>query len=166
MFNLITAANGKLDDPIMQEWAVRCYSDLPKNAQAERIKIESDWFHELFIAQLIDRGETSLLSRFFRELPAQDFSNLTNSIIKNWSAWPTSVVSSAANILAVNAPDELMRLYMDDLSYLKQGAGIDPLRFSSIHQLLSANGSSSCYELADELTKIVLKWKDDFSKSS
>jgi len=32
MINLIAAANGKLDDPIMKEWAVQFYSDLPKHA--------------------------------------------------------------------------------------------------------------------------------------
>ncbi len=32
MFNLITAVNGKLDDPLIREWAVQFYSDLPKQA--------------------------------------------------------------------------------------------------------------------------------------
>ena len=59
MFNLITAVNGKLDDPLIREWAVQFYSDLPKQAYDERIHIETDWFHEFFIAQLIERGETT-----------------------------------------------------------------------------------------------------------
>lgn len=83
MFNLISAAKGKLDDPILQEWAIRFYSKLPRNAQAERSQIEVDWFHEFFLAQVIDRGVTSFLKCLFRTLPPQHFSNLQNLICKN-----------------------------------------------------------------------------------
>jgi hypothetical protein len=87
MNNLIAAANGKLGDPVMLEWAMRFYSDLPKHAHDERIQIETDWFHEFFIAQLIDRGEANLLARLFRALPPQRFSSLKSLIIKNWPVW-------------------------------------------------------------------------------
>src|SRR5664280_2997887 len=101
MFNLIAAANGKLDDPVMREWAEQFYSDLPKHAYDERIRIEADWFHEFFIAQVIDRGETALLTHLFRVLPPQHFSNLKALILKNWPVWLVSLVSYAAKILAV-----------------------------------------------------------------
>ena len=82
MFNIIAAANGKLDDPVMRQWAVQFYSDLPKHAYDERIRIEADWFHEFFIAQLIDRGETALLTHLFRVLPPQHLSNLNALFLK------------------------------------------------------------------------------------
>ena len=59
MTDFIVATSKKLDDPVMQEWAVNFYRDLPKNAHDERARIEAAWFHEFFIAQLLDRGVNS-----------------------------------------------------------------------------------------------------------
>lgn len=165
MINLITAANGKLDDPIMQEWAINFYRHLPINAHAERNQIETEWFHELFIVQLCDRGDTSVLSQFFRELPPQHFSNCTHLLVKHWAAWPASVSLSAAHILAVNAPAELLRLYQQHLELFKTG-NIDPFKFSVIDQLSSQSKNSIFNELIDEFAQIVLALDNDFMQSS
>ena len=164
MINLITTANGKLDDPIMQEWAIHFYSDLPNNAQLEKTQIETDWFHELFITQLINSGDTSLLGQFFRELPPQNYSKLTHLIVKNWTNWPSSLVTSAANILAVNAPDDLIQLFKNDLALLKTGS-IDPLRFLSIDQLATENTTSTVVEFINEFSLVVLNLNNKFAQS-
>ncbi len=164
MTNLITLANGKLDDPVMQEWSIHFYSDLPNNAQLEKTQIETDWFHELFITQLINSGDTSLLDQFFRELPPQSFSNFTHLMTKNWTNWPYSVVTSAASILAINAPDDLIQLFKNDLVLLKKGS-IDPLRFVSIDQLTTENINSTVAEFINELSIVVLGLKNNFAQS-
>jgi len=103
----------------MRQWAVQFYSDLPKHAHDQRIQIEADWFHEFFIAQLINRGETTLLTQLFRVLPPQHFSNLKTLFLKNWAVWPRPLVGSAAKILAIVDPEELLRLFENDLNSLK-----------------------------------------------
>ena len=164
MFNLIAATNGKLDDPIMRQWAALFYSDLPLYAHEERKRIETDWFHDFFIAQLIERGETSLLTHLFRVLPPQHLSNLKALIIKNWPVWPRPLVESAAKVLAVIAPEELLRLFESDLNRLKQG-GVDPLRFLSIDQLQTNSNEVACAAIVNQFSKLVLdECPDDFRK--
>ena len=164
MLNLISTANGKLDDPLIQEWAIRFYRSLPQNKKSERIQIETDWFNEIFIAQIMGRGETTLLKRLFRELPPQQFSNLKHLILKNWTAWPESVISSAADLLAVIAPDQLVQLFIDDLAKLKHGANIDPLRFASLDHLPIADANKSIAEITHQLVDSIPAWEDDFTK--
>ena len=166
MFNLISAAKGKLDDPILQEWAIRFYSKLPRNAQAERKQMEVDWFHEFFLAQIIERGDTTFLKRLLRTLPPQHFLSLQHLIVKNWTAWPVSVVSVAADVLAVIAPEQLIQLYLDDLAKLKQGANVDLLQFSSIDHLPVDCNIASLPELIDQLVKNIPAWQDVFGKTS
>lgn len=55
MLDPIISAKEKLDDPLMLEWALRYYNDLPENKLEEKARIESTWFHDLFIAQLIEQ---------------------------------------------------------------------------------------------------------------
>lgn len=166
MFNLISAAKGKLDDPILHEWAIRFYSKLPRNAQAERKQIEVDWFHEFFLAQIIERGDTAFLKRLLRTLPPQHFSSLQHLIVRNWSTWPASVVSVAANVLAVIAPEQLIQQYLDDLAKLKQGANIDPLQFSSIDHLPADCDTPSLPELINQLVSNIPAWQDAFGKAT
>lgn len=165
MNNLIAAANGKLDDPVMLEWAMRFYSDLPKHAHDERIQIETGWFHEFFIAQLIDRGEAKLLGRLFRVLPPEHFSNLKSLIIKNWPVWPTSTINSATSVLAAIAPEDLLHLFENELKSFKQGTNIDLLRFSSIDLLLEKSNEVACAEFVNQLVKTVIACPDDLRKS-
>jgi tetratricopeptide (TPR) repeat protein len=164
MTNLITTAKGKLDDPIMQEWAIHFYSDLPNNAHLEKTQIETDWFHELFITQLINSQDTSLLGQFFRKLPVQNYSKLTHLIVNNWTDWPSSLVASAAEILTVNAPDDLIQLFKNDLALLKTG-NIDPFQFLSIDQLATENTSSTVAEFINEFSLVVLDLNNDFAQS-
>lgn len=164
MNDLISLAKGKLNDPIMQEWAIHFYSDLPINAETERNQIETEWFHEFFIAQIIDQGDNSIINHLFRELPPQNFSNLTHLLIKNWGIWSASTAVSAANIVAVNAYDELLQLYKKDLALLLQGQ-VDPLKFSSIDLLYSETENLNVTEFVTEFTQIVIKLKNDFMQS-
>ncbi len=81
MLDPIASAQGKIDGPLMLEWALRYYDNLPENNSKDKARIETKWFHDLFIAQLIEQNETEALSRLFRSLPAQHFSSLTTIYI-------------------------------------------------------------------------------------
>ncbi len=133
MIDPIISAKEKLDDPLMLEWALRYYNDLQENNRKEKARIESTWFHDLFIAQLIERNETKTLSHLFNTLPAQHFSSLTNLIIKHWPQWPAFLANAAIQILAINAPQEFLRLLDDHLKKIEQGASLDFERFLNIY---------------------------------
>lgn len=137
MLDSIASANGKLDDPIMLEWALRHYESLPKSAREARARLKSTWFHDLFIAQLIEREETEALSRLFRSLPPKHFANLTALIVEHWSDWPANVAGAATSVLAVNAPEDLLSLFEIDLNRIEQGIPLDTERFLYVDWLVN-----------------------------
>lgn len=165
MHNFITLAKDKLDDSIMQEWAIYFYSNLPINANKERTQIETEWFHEFFLAQIIEREDTSLLNKLFRELPVKSFFNLSNLMIKNWNLWSGSTAISAANILAVNAPDKLLYLYKNDLPLLLNSQ-VDPLKFSSVDLLFSETEDTEFAAFINEFALSIIKLKNSFAVST
>ncbi len=164
MINFITKVAGKIDDPIMQEWAVYFYRDLPDTAEREKSQIETFWFHDLFITQLINGEDSSLLGLYFRELPPQCFSKHTHLIVKNWAKWSSSLITSAVDVLAVNAPNDLIQLFENDLALLKT-EGVDPLRFLAIDRLPTDGENSTVVDLTNDLSLIVLALSDNFSQS-
>ena len=165
MLDPIISAKEKLDDPLMLEWALRYYNDLPENKLEEKARIESTWFHDLFIAQLIERNETETLSRLFNALPAQHFSSLTNLIIKRWPEWPASLANTSIQILAVNAPQALLSLLDDYLKKVEQGVSLDCERFLNIYVLAEIGINASYQSFLNLLgQKILALPKDHFGK--
>ncbi|WP_242447122.1 TPR domain-containing protein [Nitrosomonas supralitoralis] len=156
MIDPILNAKEKLDDPLMLEWALRYYKDLPENNREEKAHIESSWFHDLFIAQLIERNETETLLRLFNTLPAQHFSSFTNLIIKRWLEWPTSLANATIQILAVNAPKELLHLLESYLNKVEQGAPFEIERLLSIYELSETGIDTSYQPLLNRLCQKVL----------
>jgi len=161
MLDPILSAKEKLDDPLMLEWALRYYNNLPENILEEKTRIESTWFHDLFIAQLIERNETETLSRLFNALPAQHFSSLTNLIIKRWSEWPASLANTAIQILAVNAPQAFLSLLDDYLKKVEQGASLDFERILNINVLAEIGINASYQPLLNRLGQKILELPEE-----
>ncbi len=153
MLDPIISAKEKLDDPLMLEWALRYYNDLPENNLEEKARIASTWFHDLFIAQLIDQDETETLSRLFNTLPAEHFLSFTNLIIKRWFEWPAPLANAAIHILAVNAPQALLNL-LDD--YIKQSSRFDFERILNIYVLAEIGIDASWQPILNRLSQKVL----------
>ncbi|SFN05548.1 hypothetical protein [Nitrosomonas communis] len=156
MLDPIISAKEKLDDLLMLEWALRYYNDLPENNREEKARIESTWFHDLFIAQLIERNETETLSNLFNTLPAQHFSSLTNLIIKHCSQWPAFLANASIPILAANAPQELLQLLNDYLNQVEQGASLDFERILNIYVLADIRIDRSYQSLLNRLGQKIL----------
>lgn len=135
MSDPIECAAGKLDDPLMLEWALGYYEHLPESARGSRARIEATWFHDLVLAQLIEQAETDSLSRLFRYLPPKLFANLTTLIVKHWPDWPDQVARAATNVLAVNAPENLLGLFENQLNRIEQGYSLDTERFCYVDRL-------------------------------
>ena len=161
MLDPILSAKEKLDDPLLLEWALRYYNNLPENKLEEKTRIESTWFHDLFIAQLIERNETETLSRLFNALPAQHFSSFTNLIIKRWSEWPASLANTAIQILAVNAPQAFLSLLDDYLKKVEQGASLDFERILNINVLAEIGINASYQPLLNRLGQKILELPEE-----
>lgn len=165
MLDPILNAKEKLDDPLMLEWVLRYYSNLPENKHEEKAHIESSWFHDLFIAQLIERNEAEILLRLFNTLPAQHFSSFTNLIIKHWLEWPASLANTTIQILAVNAPKEFLKLLESYLNKIEQGVSFEIERLLSIDELSETGIDTSYQPLLNRLCqKILLFPKDDLGR--
>lgn len=135
MSDLITRAAAILDDPLILDWALAHYEHLPESARDSRARIEATWFHDLFLAQLFEQAETDTLFRVFRYLPPRHFANLTPLIVKHWADWPDRVACWAVEPLAVNAPDELLRLFETALERAEQGNPLATERFLQVRHL-------------------------------
>lgn len=165
MINVITAAKGKLDNPVMLEWAVNYYDDLPESAESERSAIEETWFHDVLLAELIESGETTLLNNLLRKFSARRLTNLSHLLVKHWPAWPGSLSATVSELLREIAPDELIRLYRDAIDRLPQGDNEDLIRFSTAGKILNDVNNEQHRELAEQLVKAVLAWPDRQSQS-
>ena len=138
MTDAIARAAGKLDDPLMLEWALGYYDNLPNSARDSRAGIEATWFHDLFVAQLIERADSEVLCRLFRSLPPRHFANLTPLIVKHWPQWSDQVAGPATLVLAVNAPEDLFSLFETELIRCDQGIPLDTERFLDVDSLANS----------------------------
>ena len=119
----------------MLEWALGYYKHLPDSARESRARIDSIWFHDLFLAQLIEQGEINSLSRLFRYLSPKLFANLTTLIVKHWPDWPDQVARAVSTVLAVNAPENLLGLLENHLNRIEQGYPLGAERFLYVDRL-------------------------------
>jgi tetratricopeptide (TPR) repeat protein len=165
MINVITAAKGKLDNPVMLEWAISYYDDLPESAESERSAIEDTWFHDEVLAELIDSDEIRLLNDLLRKLPARRLTSLSHLLVKHWPAWPGSLSATVSEILMNIAPDELIRLYRDAIDRLPQGDNEGLIRFRAAGKILNDANNEQHRELAEQLVKAVLAWPDRITQS-
>lgn len=165
MINVITAAKGKLDNPLMLEWAIRYYNGLPKSAESERSVIEETWFHDVLLAELIESDETTLLKNLLREFPARRLTGLGHLLVKHWPSWPGSLSATVSELLMKIAPDELIRLYRDATDQLPQGNNEDLIRLSAADKVLCDANNEQHRELAEKLTKAILAWPDHLIQS-
>ncbi|MDO8813695.1 MAG: SEC-C metal-binding domain-containing protein [Gallionella sp.] len=101
---LISQAATLLDDPIMMEWAVHYYHDLPPHPELKG-QLENLWFHDVIIKRWMDADDPDVLSLMFLYLPAQRFSMFASAMSSRWGAWPSQLTNSAAGILASVSPE-------------------------------------------------------------
>lgn len=165
MTTLIEYANGKLDNPLMLEWAIDYYYDLPKTMKKERTAIEEAWFHALQLAQLIESDETSLLNSLFRALPAKHLTGLSHLLIKHWPTWPASLSETVSEILVEIAPTELIRLYQDAIEHLPHGNHDEIFKLINVDKVLNDADNEQHCQLLEKLANAVLVFPDKIIQS-
>lgn len=156
MIDPIAGAAGKLDDPLMLEWAVQYYDQLPANARDARARVESTWFHDVVLARLVEQEDLETLTSLFRLLPPEHFANLVPLMLKRWVDWPGRMASLALPILAKYVPGALLDLLENSLSRMEQGSKLDPARFSDLRVLRAAGPAERCLHFLDRLARYAL----------
>ena len=100
----LSRAAAALDDPIVLDWAVHYYSDLPPHSE-RRAQLAAEWFPGAALERWIEAGDFDTLSILLRELPEAHWSALATTMAARWNEWPSRMASASAKILARVAPD-------------------------------------------------------------
>lgn len=158
--DVITAAAGKLDDPLVLDWAIGRYESLPRNAVDQRARMEALWFHDVFIAQLIDVADSDTLARLFRLLPPAHFANVTSSMVRRWMEWPDALAGAAARPLAANAPDSLLELFEAWLRRVERGHPLNVTRLYEVDLLADTGADERRREFFERLSTRALALPD------
>lgn len=113
MIDLIPLATGKLDDPILMDWALGHYRDARIGDPRHRQALEQAWFDDLTLRRWLDSDDHETLSRLFRELPAGRFASLGHAIGERWGQWGGPLAQRAAPVLARHAPGLAWRCFAE-----------------------------------------------------
>ncbi len=91
-----------LDDPLMMEWALHYYADLPSGSEL-RETLATRWFHDLTLHHWVD-DDHEMLGLMMRCLPEKCFKTFLPGIAARWSNSPPSMLDPIARILVVADP--------------------------------------------------------------
>ena len=100
MSELIKLAKGKLDDPILLEWALNRYRDAKERGGYPQDQMEQIWFDDLTLSRLLANHDQEILGRLFSLLPAEKFANLGPVIGKQWKHWSGNLARLSAPVFA------------------------------------------------------------------
>ena len=76
MADLIELATGKLNDPILMDWAISRYWQMEQCHPQHREAMEQAWFDDLTLRRWLNSDDEDILTRLFVHLPAERFVNL------------------------------------------------------------------------------------------
>ena len=116
MTDLLQYARGKLDDPLVVEWAIRRYDQATGHNPALAQKMAEAWFDDLTLQRLIGTDEHDLLTSLFNRLPKERWDNVHTSVAKKWSNWRSSLGYQSAPILLKNDPEKAVDLFVEHLT--------------------------------------------------
>ena len=73
MTDCIPLAKGKLNDPILMEWALRRHRNAQAGVPERQEAMERTWFDDLTLRRWLDSDDHETLARLFSQLPAERF---------------------------------------------------------------------------------------------
>ena len=91
MTDLIELATGKLNDPILMDWALDRYRQASKGQSHRQEEMEQAWFDELTLRRWLNSNDQETLNRLFVRLPEKQFANLAKAIGERWNDWSCCV---------------------------------------------------------------------------
>lgn len=80
MTDIIPLATGKLDVPILIEWALSRYRDARIGDPRRRQAMEQAWFDDLMLRRWLESDDHETLAHLFLELPAEHLASLGQAI--------------------------------------------------------------------------------------
>jgi hypothetical protein len=113
MMDLIELATGKLNDPMLMDWAIDRYREA-REGRSERQKLmEQTWFDALTLRRWLNSDDQEILNRVFVHLPGERFANLGQAVGERWNTWNGSLAFHSAPILARYQPDLAWRRFAE-----------------------------------------------------
>ncbi len=113
MTDLIDLAKGKLNDPILMEWALDRYRDTEKGGGQIREAMEQAWFDDLTLRRWLDTDDKDILTSLFSQLPPARFANLGQAIGERWGKWKGTLAYNSAPVLARYQPDLALKCFLE-----------------------------------------------------
>ncbi|MGD2073749.1 MAG: hypothetical protein PVG38_02310, partial [Gammaproteobacteria bacterium] len=113
MTYLIKLAAGKLNDPILMDWAIDRYRHAREGRRQQQKAMGQAWFDELTLRRWLDSDDHEILNRLFVHLPGERFSNLGQAIGERWNTWGGNLAYHSAPVLAQYQPDLAWRCFAE-----------------------------------------------------
>lgn len=114
----------QLDDPLILDWALEYYSDLPAGALLKE-QLGATWFHDLNLrrwlgesgADAADAASVEARNRLLRSLPETALVNFASTLVDGWSTWPADATEAITRVVATLDPERAARTFA---AYLDQ----------------------------------------------
>ena len=113
MTHLIKLATGKLNDPILMDWALDRYRQASEGRNQRLQSMEQAWFDELTLRRWLNSDDHETLIRLFVHLPEEQFSNLGQAIAERWNDWGGNLAYHSAPVLARYQPELAWRCFAE-----------------------------------------------------
>ncbi len=97
--DLLKLAQGKLDNPIMRQWALQRYEDARTRSDGSDQEMEKIWFDDLTLRKWINSDDKRTLASVFRILSPSAFVNLNTTVAEQWKTWSGPLAWASTPIL-------------------------------------------------------------------
>ena len=152
---MISLAAKQLDDPLLLEWALDRYLEIPEVETERRQKAIADVFHDLTLQRYLDVDHEWLTSRLLRDLPEHCFANLKPTLLKLWEQGSPSTMGAVSRILANVVPEQWCDLMEEHLRDIEQGRERPRVEAISQWHQVKAEPAAAC--LPDKVNRLA-RW--------
>lgn len=156
MKDIVAMAQGKLDDPVMRDWAIRKYEDICKYSQEIKEAMEQGWFDDLSLRRWIET-EASGLQTLFRLVPGSRFKESQQLIFNRWGEWKGNMSLRASPILAELQPEQAGNVFT---GYL-YGKSLDHEKLLGIIESLEKLPEGIRVQVFEQINNILATLKGD-----
>ncbi len=161
MTDLIELAAGKLNDPILMDWAISRYGQMENYDPQHRDSMEQAWFDDLTLRRWLDSDNEDIITRLFVNLPADRFVNLGQAIGERWGGWSGNLAYHSAPILAQHQPNIAWKCFAEP----QEGRHRDVESVLGVIRSLPFLPTDEGLQLLKAITQqIVNSTKDDFTR--
>lgn len=152
---IISLAAKQLDNPLLLEWALERYLEIPEAETERRQQVIAAVFHDLTLQRYLDVDHEWLASLLLRDLPEHCFANLKPTLLKLWEQGSPSIMGSVSRILANVTPEQWCDLMEQHLQDIEQGTERPRVEAISQWHQIKAEPAALC--LPDKVNRLA-RW--------